>query len=341
MADEVTGCTRCGAQLGVGRFCINCGHPVGEPPAVTNDDLNDDWRTGTAERPVVPPPPSEPPPVHGTTPAARYPLYAEEPTTSPDTAEHAAYATGSHRAVVADRRGSTWLVWVVGGLLLVLLAGGGALLMFGGDDESGATAADPTSPAGNATQEPSPEPSEAEPSEEPSEEPSDEPDDENPDAKPANVARFATATVPDTAPPSTDGSGNAVRYEARNMLDGVATTTWRMAGDGTGETLIFDLEEPTTISEVGLINGYAKTGDGGQDWYAGNRRVLAVEWLFDDGTLVRQDLTETRDLQTVEVGDLTTESVQLRLVTVSKPGPGRASRDYTALSEVALVGVPA
>ena len=33
--DRVDRCVACGAELGVGRFCLNCGHPVGVPaPAV-------------------------------------------------------------------------------------------------------------------------------------------------------------------------------------------------------------------------------------------------------------------------------------------------------------------
>ena len=62
-------------------------------------------------------------------------------------------------------------------------------------------------------------------------------------------------------------------------------------------------------------------------------------WEFDDGTTVSQDLDETRDLQTVEV-DVTTETVELTLVTVSAPGTGPARRDYTAISEVSFVGTP-
>jgi hypothetical protein len=160
--------------------------------------------------------------------------------------------------------------------------------------------------------------------------------------EPVDLARGATALVPAEAPPNQDVDGNLVRYEARQMLDGVPSTCWRMPGDGTGEVLVFRLEKPTALSEVGLINGYAKTAqDGGRtfDWYAGNRRVLAVEWTFDDGTTVTQELTETRDLQTVEV-DTTTQSVEMRLVEVSPPGAGPSGRDYTAVSEVSLVGVP-
>ncbi len=172
---------------------------------------------------------------------------------------------------------------------------------------------------------------------EPSEEPSG-------DGQPVDLARTATATVPATAEPNQDVDGNLVRYEARNMLDGVPETTWRMPGDGTGETLTFDFDSPVTLTSVGMVNGYAKTArEGGTtlDWYAGNRRVLAVEWLFDDGTLVRQDLEETRTLQSIDVDPVTTESVQVRLVTVTPPGRGPSARNYTAVSEVSLVGTPA
>ena len=27
----MTTCARCGHDLGIGRYCLNCGHPVGEP----------------------------------------------------------------------------------------------------------------------------------------------------------------------------------------------------------------------------------------------------------------------------------------------------------------------
>jgi len=159
-----------------------------------------------------------------------------------------------------------------------------------------------------------------------------------------NVARDATATVPATAPPNQDLDGNMVRYEARNMLDGVPTTCWRMAGDGTGAELTFDLGAPTKLTEVGLVNGYAKTAvdaSGHQlDWYHGNRRVLKVEWTFDDGSTVSQDLGDSERMQSVKVDPVTTQTVRLRLVSVSPPGKGRAARDYTPISDVSLVGTP-
>ena len=110
-----------------------------------------------------------------------------------------------------------------------------------------------------------------------------------------------------------------------------------MPGDGTGTTLTFTLAHPATVTWVGLINGYAKT-ESGMDWYAGNRRVLEVEWTFDDGTQVKQDLRNTRDLQRISVRPERTGSVKLTLLNVSPPGKGPASRDMTAVSEVRIGG---
>jgi hypothetical protein len=65
--------------------------------------------------------------------------------------------------------------------------------------------------------------------------------------------------------------------------------------------------------------------------------VLSVEWVFDDGSTVQQDLDDTTGVQYVDV-DVTTRTVVLRLVSVSPPGRGRAARDYTAVSDLVFVG---
>ncbi len=124
------------------------------------------------------------------------------------------------------------------------------------------------------------------------------------------------------------------------MIDGIPATCWRMPGSGAGEEIVLRLAEPTEVAQVGLINGYAKSS-GDLDWYRGNRRVLAVEWVFDDGTTVAQSLAQTRALQTVAVEPVRTSTIRLRLVEVSAPGKGRAARNYTALSDVSVTGTPA
>lgn len=317
-------CTRCGHELDVGRFCTNCGHPIES----RNPASPDEWHDDTAERPILPmppsPPPVGPPPIQPGPTGARYPLYADQ--VSPDEPP----PPTPHR-----RPRPAWFVWaLVTGLVLVLVATIGIFLLLSGDDPGDERAtdtktADTSGTSAEPTKSTSPSPSQSPP-----------PSSSSPaSGEPEDVAALATVSVPATAPPNEDTSGNQVRYEGRNMLDGVPATCWRMPGDGTGAEITITLAEPTVISRVGLINGYAKTA-GRLDWYSGNRRILAVEWVFDDGSTVDQDLTETRSLQSVDVEPVTTSTITLRLLEVSRPGHGPAARNYTPISDVELVGTP-
>jgi hypothetical protein len=338
-------CAKCGHEFDIGRFCTNCGHPLDAP--VDNDAGLDLWRddtaerldtadrgahategTDTAERPAAPgrhverAPLSPPPPPPDT--SARFPLFADQVTSparqEPDDSER------------SDR---PWLPWVAGAVALLVVAVLGAWLLFG-DDES-----DPNLVAG----EPTGTPAEKAPQHKPTKPEKTQKKTTAPKpVRPAEVTSQATATVPATAQSSTDLDGNVVGYEARNMLDGVPTTCWRMPGDGSGETITVELAKATRLTSVGMINGYAKTDTDASgnplDWYAGNRRILAVEWAFDDGSVVTQDLTETRRLQRLKIEPATTSTVELRLLTVTPPGEGPSRRDYTAISDLALVGTP-
>ena len=250
-------------------------------------------------RAAVEPPPAPAQPTHG----PRYPLYADEVDEPDGTAAVTAVREPLPAvAVVSPRRARTRLTAAVAlGLVLVLVAALRLLGRPGGDGPA------PAAAHGTGRE----------------------------------LAGTATAEVPATAPAGTDTEGNTTTYDPEHLLDGDPSTAWRMAGDGTGATLTFSFREPVTLDSVGLVNGYAKSSHQGRrtlDWYAGNRRVLAVEWRFDDGTVLPQRLSETRKLQRVDVPGVTTRSVRLRLVTVSSPGKGAAARDTTPLSEVSLHG---
>ena len=138
----------------------------------------------------------------------------------------------------------------------------------------------------------------------------------------------ATAKAPRTAPPNVDVDGNPTSYDASNMLDGVPETAWRAAGDGSGLKIVFTFPERTRITEVGLINGYAKeaSDESGAtfDWYTGHRRIEQVTWNFGVGDVVRQDLEDDRGVQTVEVGRRGPQGrAQDRHDDSSRRGPGR------------------
>ena len=297
-------CTNCGHQLEAGRFCTSCGHPV-----PTTADVGPEARTDTAERPAAPPPPPRQPPPSTPPPSSpppppRFPLFADE-------TEPPAYVASE-----PDRPGprpvwpfvliATALLLVIGVLVAVAVRAGDS---GGADDEE--AAGKPTRTASGAGGAPG-----------------------------DGLARQSTVEVPASAPPNQDVTGRPTTYVGANMLDGVPETCWRMPGDGSGEEVTVTLPRATHLLRVGLINGYAKTAQDAQgrslDWYHGNRRVLAVEWVFDDGSTVEQDLADTTAVQSVDV-DVTTTTIVLRLVSVSPPSTGPAGRDYTAISDLSLV----
>jgi len=320
-------CTGCGHRLGAGRFCTNCGRPIGDQPDAAPP-------TAPTAAPTNPPPSAPPPPAFTAPPPPRYPLYSDEPyatAAGSPTAPAQRPPQAAPPRPTTGRPGPSWLPVALTLIVLLLMAAIGAMLLVSGGGDDDEKAGDATPANGNAGSKSSP--SKSPPATGPTATPP-------PADGPQDLARFATATASVTAPPNSDTQGNQVRYDAANMVDGVAETCWRMPGDGTGQELTFTLTGPTELTEVGLINGYAKSS-GRFDWYAGNRRVLAAEWVFDDGTMVAQSLTQTRDMQTIPIDPVTTSTVKLRLVSVSPPGRGPSARNYTAISDVSLVGEPA
>jgi len=324
--------------------------------------------------------PVEPAPAGAFPVPARYPLYADEAADTQDRdVELATGVTATQTAQAADAEpspghdeelaaagiaggpgrhaseasGGGWLPWAIVAVALILVAVGGAwLLLAPRDDDRAADEGTPSAsqpPASDETPGETPAASDT-PSEtsgetasqSPEESPEESPDESQ--GEPDDVAADATAEAPQTAPPNQDTAGNPVTYVAANMLDGDPETSWRMPGDGTGIELRFTLASPTTLTRAGLINGYAKVAvEGGRklDWYAGNRRVLAATWVFDDGTTVDQPLSETKAMQTIDFAPVTTSTVTLRLASVSPPGTGPSARNYTAVSEVTMIGTRA
>ena len=328
------------------------------------DDSFDDWRTGTAERPrIVAAPglhrgpttdlagelaqdarpgthaaPADPPPVPTSVPGpVRFPLYADDADAVPEETRTipAAVPLTAYAEDEPARRSPAWLPWVVAAAVLALVAVLGAKLLLGGSG-------DPAPAATPRRQTASPQRSDT-PSSKPSRTPSSKPS-TTPSAPPTraqDVAGLATASAPRHAPSSVDAQGNRVTFVAGNLVDGRTDTCWREPGDGSGTTLTVRLDQPTRLTKVGLVNGYAKVAyDGGRrlDWYAGNRRVTAVRWTFDDGSSVVQRFGDRRAMETRRIPAVKTSTVKVTILSVTAPGRGPAARNYTAVSELRLVG---
>ncbi|CUR61708.1 conserved hypothetical protein [metagenome] len=229
----------------------------------------------------------------------------------------------------APLTGTAWMFWVGGALALVALIFV-LLRVFDSDPVDDTATEQPPASGSSAAADPDGAASE-------------EPDGSGTSSAPRGVgkrldlAESATFTAPATAPPTQDFDGNLVAYEAGQMGDGNPATTWRMAGDASGQSITITLAAAGVVNRVGLVNGYAKKV-AGVDWYPNNRRILSATWAFDDGTSVEQTFAERPAMQLLKVPPVETSTVTLTVTSVTPPGAGPLGRDYTAISEVTLIG---
>ncbi len=312
-------CVRCGAGLGVGRFCLNCGHRIGDPAPAAPEP---------AALPVQAADPNAVAPVSApvTAEVAPEPEPADVPESTWDPREELLpYEEVDELEADDPVPGRAWIYWVLAAVVLVGLVF--VLLEAFRTDEDATTASDPTtSESSTPTDDEEGEATEGE-----------EPEGPKGVGKRVNLARAATFEVPDTAPPTTDLDGTLVAYEASQMHDGEPSTAWRVTGDATGQTVTITLAEPGVVDRVGLVNGYAKQV-AGVDWYPNNRRILSVVWGFDDGSTVEQTFSERPAMQRLKVPPVKTTTVSVTISSVTPPGSGNLGRDYTAISEVAITG---
>jgi hypothetical protein len=353
MDGETERCAHCGTpSTSGGRFCTNCGAELGTE--ATNPRVLPS-PTDTAERvydlgpPTTAPSPPAAPPVHQAPPPPYPPPPYPPPPYPPPPyppAPPAPAPPGEPAYLTPERHGrrtgpGLW-IGVVAAMLVVLLLGG-FLLLHGASGGDGSAAA--TTPKSSVATKGASAGAGSSGSSSPVTAPSSSATSPSPSSRvkgpPADVAGFARAMAPRHAPAGVDFAGRPVTYVPANMVDGRNDTCWRTPGDATGTVLTFHLDQPTRINRVGLVNGYSKiaySGGTSFDWYRGNRRVLSVQWLFDDGSTVTQQLGFDRAMQQIAVKPVTTDVVRLRITAVSAPGKGRAGRNDTAISEVLLLG---
>lgn len=146
------------------------------------------------------------------------------------------------------------------------------------------------------------------------------------------------AKAPSTAPDSADAGGRTTSYAAANVLDGKPSTAWRTEGDATGETLVFTFDAPVRLTQVGLVNGFAKVDPyDGTDRYEQGRRITAVTWTFrtaNGPVTVQQSLRDgDRRVQTTTVAPVEVTEVDLTIDRTTRPGAG-GRFDRTAISDV-------
>lgn len=130
-------------------------------------------------------------------------------------------------------------------------------------------------------------------------------------------------------PRVSDGEGNTLSFAPGNALDDDPATSWACSGTAVGQQLVLTLPKGSRVTAVGLLPTAMVGG-------VAINRIHAVDWIFDDGTTVRQNVADPSSaVQVQSVPATTSRTVRLRLASVSS-GPA----DVTAVSSVVLTGSP-
>lgn len=313
-----TTCRSCRAGMReADRFCWTCGVP--------RDAAATERLEVVHERPAVTP-------LARTAPAARR---APKPARTPHPGKNStapAATTSAAGTSTRPSRGQSGRVIAAFTVVLVGAVGTAAWWLLREDEPVRTTTSTTPSPASTPS-EPAAEPSASAPAPEPT------PSETAPAVQyPTGVLAPSRATAPSTSADSADAAGRTTSYEAANVLDANPSTAWRTEGSAAGSTLTFAFDSPVRITEVGLVNGFAKVDPAdGTDRYPQGRRITAVTWTFQTPTgpvSVPQTLSDgVRDLQKFTVAPVETTSVELTIDAVTSPGAG-GRFDRTAISDV-------
>ncbi|HSE09215.1 MAG TPA: hypothetical protein VLB29_11175 [Nocardioidaceae bacterium] len=156
---------------------------------------------------------------------------------------------------------------------------------------------------------------------------------------PVDAVPIAGGNATCQAAQSVDAAGTPATYEPAKAFDSDLSTAWRCDGSGKGQRFTITLPQETTVAELGMVPGYAKTDPvSGADRYAENNRITKVRWRFDDGTTFVQRMKGSaadRSMRTIRIPETSTTTLVIEILR-SKPGP----RNTVAISEI-RVATPA
>lgn len=159
----------------------------------------------------------------------------------------------------------------------------------------------------------------------------------NPSPTASTLLGTASASASCTATPGRDVSKALFTYEPEKAIDNLPDTAWRCDGDGVDEWLKISFQNKVTLASIGMVPGYAKTDPSDRtDRYAQNRRISAVSYAFDDGSIVTQSLNTDaldRSMQTVSLPNVATSQVT---ITIRSSVSGEATGGQEPFDRVAI-----
>lgn len=122
------------------------------------------------------------------------------------------------------------------------------------------------------------------------------------------------------------------RFGAQAVLDNNAATAWISAsGMPVGESLTLTLPRAAVVTEIGIANGYQRSGR-----FSAYGRASRVLISFDDASSEEKTLRDQQGLQVLQMDQRTPRATRTVLIQVTSVQPSQASN--VAISTVVLRG---
>jgi len=135
-------------------------------------------------------------------------------------------------------------------------------------------------------------------------------------------------------PPENTKEYGYLTYDANNVLDRNASTSWveNASGPGIGESITLRLPTTHIVTRIGMDVGY----DRDERIFFRNSRVRRVHLVFSDGTTYTPpDFRDTRGMQSFNIPAIRTETVT---VVIDNVYLGDKYPDDTCVAEIELWG---
>jgi hypothetical protein len=150
------------------------------------------------------------------------------------------------------------------------------------------------------------------------------------------IPTVTAAVASDVRANSQDACGNPTFYEPALAVDGTDDTAWMVDGDGTGESIRLSLAGLSVVTRLGVVPGYNKFDPcTGSERFNELRRITAVRWTFDDGSTIDQTLQPVPEMQEIRLPRAAV-TASVTMTVLATTGPGTASLDNTAVSEISI-----
>lgn len=166
-----------------------------------------------------------------------------------------------------------------------------------------------------------------------------------PEPAPADDVEPSSVVASSTSAPAPDAGGATITYEPELAADGAFDTAWNVDGDGIGESITLEYDEPVAVGRIGIVPGYDKVDPADDTYRFFQLHVIErAEISFSDGSTVEADFERDPTIQYVDAPETETDSITITILETYPPGPSPSGETYpytldkAAISEIEVEG---